>query len=161
MKKIDWKKGAPKEDGIFWFDPSDGIFDLGPFVVQVTKHETYLHGDFGGGPLKYYYHEKLFPKAKHARIELPTEETKWQDLTSKNYDKNTRCWVKTPDGYIGLGMLKPGWHGPGGTIVWLTHPTCASGSGSWITPDYKYMFTPVENPKQNKTKIKRKTKAKK
>lgn len=162
MSEVSWQPGCPSLPGIYWFDTNIGFFDrsdIGPAILQVSKNSKYYFGDYGSGPLHCYYDEKLMPKARYSHIEQPKE---WVKLTSPSvYGKNTRCWVKSPQGYIGFGLLKQDTHGISGTIVWLNHPTEASVSGAWIKPRDNYEFSPVKVPGKKNGTNKSRTKANK
>lgn len=151
MAKTIWTPGTPTIQGIYWFDHGRRFEweikkDRHPSVIQVSKDGSDIHmfGDYGSGPLSMYYNEKFCPDACWAHIEQPEE---WGDHTCIKGDK-ARAWVKHPDGYIGFGLLRTGWHDDvGGTIVWLTHPQSASESGGWWKSSEGYQFCKVKMPK--------------
>lgn len=162
MAEAKWEPGTPTLPGIYWFDNGSGFVDrseIGPAILQITKGTPYYFGDGGCGPLDCYYIEKLMPNAKFANIEQPKQ---WTKLTSpSDYGKNTRCWVKSPEGYIGFGLLHQDSHGIRGTIVWLNHPNTASASGAWIKPNDNYEFSPVKIPGKKDGSNKKRTKTNK
>lgn len=143
MNKIEWQSGPPKNDGIYWLDSG---FRKGAkvFIAQCYTYEgelnTHVFGDHGSMPLSGIYHEKLKLKIKHAKINLPSD---WKDF--KQVKKNTRMWVKHPDGYIGFGLLRED-RGLSGSIVWLDNPDSGSICGIWINESDGYLFSPVEEP---------------
>jgi hypothetical protein len=155
-KRLIWTPGAPTEAGIYWFDTGLN-FDWQkkknkhPMVLQVRSQERYIFGDFGSMPINMIYDEKLWEKrgvvAKHSKIAPPElDDEDWKDYKCIT-EKYSRAWVKTPEGYLAFGLLDPGWHNDvGGTLVWLTHPTCAASHGEWITEEKKYKYYPVKKP---------------
>lgn len=151
MSKTIWTPGTPTLPGVYWFDTGHR-FDWEikknrhPMVIQVGKGggEPYMFGDYGSGPLSMYYSEKICPNAVWAHIEQPEE---WGDHTVVKGERG-RAWVKHPNGYLGFGLLRPGWHHDvGGTILWLDKPQCASESGGWWKSSEGYQFSAVKMPK--------------
>jgi len=154
MAKTIWTPGVPTLRGIYWFDHGRR-FDWEkkkhrhPSIIQVgrdveTIDDIFLFGDYGSGPLSMYYSPKICPDACWTHIEQPSE---WTDHTCIKGERG-RAWVKHPQGYVGFGLLRPGWHNDvGGTIVWLDHPSTASESGGWWKSSEGYQFCPIKMPK--------------
>lgn len=151
MAKIIWTPGTPTVPGIYWFDHGrrfdwEKKKDIHPSVIQVSKDgkDIRLFGDYGSGPLYMYYHAKACPDACWAHIAQPDE---WTDHTCIKGER-ARGWVKSPQGYVGFGLLRPGWHDDvGGTIVWLTHPQNGSDTGGWYKSSEGYQFCAIKMPK--------------
>lgn len=149
--KITWTPGVPAVPGIYWFDIGlrfgwEKKKDRHPMVLQVGKggSEPYMFGDFGSGPLSMYYSLKLCPEAAWADIEPPDE---WKDWTCIKGQKN-RAWIQTPEGHIGFGLLRSGWHHDvGGTFLWLDKPHTVSESGRWVRDTENYLYCLVRMPK--------------
>jgi len=156
MAKLVWTPGTPTVRGIYWFDTGmrfgwEKKKDQHPFVIQVSEGDSWenihLFGDYGSGSLSMYYSPKMCPTASWAHIEQPEE---WGDHTVIKGERG-RAWVKHPKGYLGFGLLKPGWHSDlGGTIVWLDNPNEASVSGGWWKSSEGYKFSAVKLPKVKK-----------
>lgn len=155
--KVNWKPGPPTTKGIFWFDNGlherPGYTVRYPWVAQSIKYQgkihTHLFADYGSGPLSMSYDEKLFKEnnivARHARIKLP-KRGKW--VLSSELSRNTRrAWVKSPEGYVGLALVRHHSYPPSGDIVWKNHPTSGSVCGEWFRDDEEgYLFYPIEEP---------------
>lgn len=135
-----WKKGIPKDYGIYWFDSGMRLFDRDkrPFILKVG-HSNYIFGDFGSFPL-----EHIIPNMKYAAIVSPEKWETGECITKQE----SRAWIKHPQGHLGIGLLRPGSHfDVGGTIVWLNHPTLYSEHGSWYRYNAGYLYSPLEEPK--------------
>jgi hypothetical protein len=147
MKTI-WYPGIPDEPGVYWYDSGFGHSDQ-PMLLQVTESTKYIFGDFGEMPLSSVYTESMADRVSYSPV---VEADDWTDLTCIKKDRS-RAWILTPEGYLGFGLLRPGWHNDvGGTIVWVEHPNTASSSGMWIKSDANYKFSLVEIPKIKKVK---------
>jgi hypothetical protein len=136
-----WESGLPSKPGVYWFDVGLRMFP-DPMVIRVAPDGSiYGYGDYGSGPIDYYYNPKVCPDARHLAIAPPR---KWLDLACIKRDR-ARAWVRHPEGYLGFGLLRPGYNRTvGGSVLWLDHPTEGEVHGDWMSDDYE--FSPVRVP---------------
>ena len=135
-----WIDGVPTTQGIYWVDAGFGIV-----LVARVGTESYVYGHGGSFPLR------ETEQFKYALIKLPT---KWSELKNPSDcgKGKAHAWLKSPEGYTGLGLIYPDAHGLVGSVIWYDHPTLGSTHGAWIRPTDKYMFHRVRAPKPAKVR---------
>ncbi len=148
-RKIEMKKDFNYEPspGIYWYTSAHRE-ELGGLVAQCREYKgvksIFIFGEGSSFPLYFFCPKHLISRVKpeYHRIKRPK---KWTEFSStKCYGNTTRCWIKSPEGYIGLGLLKRDAHGITGTIVWEDNPKSASVSGIWIRPNEGWEFSPIK-----------------
>lgn len=148
--KVEWKSGAPKEEGFYWFDNGLRIGNWDnpiPSVLVMTKGPKglfgYMEGDNGGScPLDMIYSEKC-KRAVHAQISPP--EGTWQDFSC--LEKTKRAWIKYKENgkeHIGFALITDRSNVTVATLLWLQDREFSHGK--WLHPTDKYMYYPVAIP---------------
>lgn len=152
--KTKWKPGPPTTKGLFWYDAGLWFKDEKnkyPYVATSWMFEgelhTHVYADCGSSPLSFIYNKDTFKKnnlkSRHALINRPR---KWVDHKTASKIKFRRAWVKSPEGYIGLGLIRSDWDSFDLDIVWKNHPTDGSVCGSHLCSEDNYLFSPLKEP---------------
>lgn len=128
--KMEWSSKVPTQAGFYLYDMGFGSKRGYSIILMHSDGDGTLIG-VGTCPLSMIYSPKICTKARFAKLEIPQ---KWEEIKIPAH--NTRAWVRSPNGYIGFGVLVPGWnYSFGGTIGWLNNPNVGIECGSWHNYD--------------------------
>ena len=137
MTDIIWHPGAPNSEGIYWF--TNGVRKKF-LIAQIKESTAMVFGNESSIPLSMIYDHRFCKEAVYAEVPAPMI---W-DKSLPSLKDYTEIWVKSSEGYIGLGLLRKDMNYYSGTIVWKNKPNCAFISGNGIiSSEDKYMFSPV------------------
>lgn len=147
-----WESGSPTKPGLYWFDIhfSNDYYKISTFVVQVSKSSTYLFGNYGSGPIEYYYHPHPMVQVFYSEIDQPKSWKKFTTQSKFEHGDKKVYWLKSPEGYLGVGLGTISSDEIYGTIVWLNHPSTASGSSVIIKPNTGWEISLLKAPKREK-----------
>ncbi len=133
--EVEWKQGLPETDGFYWLKSFGHIL----VVVRHMSHMT-IYGHHGSMPTP--VHATVIKHLKHAVIPAHQEQP-WEWSTRFGSGNLRYAWVKDKRGKIGFGLLRPNYHGPTGSIIWLHG---GSYHGAWMREIDGYTFQSLELP---------------